>query len=128
MSRQECATHLGLSPSQLDHYVRAYRFANGLKTPNEPPNAPDQKALDILARLRGKTGKHRPERRTPKQPAAPAAQLVPVARTSDMGDAGSGDQLAKLRARIADLETQLDRALGEAHTLQKIVMVLGDRL
>jgi transposase-like protein len=124
MGRQQCAEHLSVSPSQLDNYVRAYRFANGFETPNNPPNSTDQHALDILARADGKKGKHRPETRKPKQAGATAAQLVPVATPDDTGT----DTLAKLRTRIADLESQLTRALDEAHTLQKIVMVLGDRL
>jgi hypothetical protein len=125
MGRAECAKHLGISTSQVHVFLRAYRLVNGLTQPSDPLNHTDRQALKILAAL--DSGKFRGSRAggEAKATQAPtAAQLVPVATPDDKG----ADTLAKLRARIADLEAQLDRALGEAHTLQKIVMVLGDRL
>jgi transposase-like protein len=124
LGRQACARHLGVTPSQLDYYVRAYRFANGLLQPRNPPLTSDIKALAILAKLDGtpaKRGPYKTAKSAPTPTPTPTqAQLVPVDN-----QAGA---LANLRAANAALQADLDRALDEVLTLQKLLMVVGRTL
>lgn len=72
----------------------------------------------------------RKRERTKAKKAAESGELVPVngnGESKHLVPAESGIVL-KLKDRIRELEAELAHVQGEAHTLQKIVMVIGERL
>jgi transposase-like protein len=115
MKREEAVKRFGVSASQVDYYVRAYRLNEGLTQPHDPPNTSDQKALAIIAKLKGKKNP------LPRKTNGSGNQVVPYEPAMNVNLQGYID-------RINELEADLDKAMEEVHTLQKLLMTVGKTL
>jgi hypothetical protein len=132
------AAALGIAESQLRHYLGLYRVSQGEDWRQVPGLRPDYRqkrelGLDPAQRMpRGKTALARAKdaaRHRAKRAAAKLEPTAPNGNGSDVVPFTDPHQIIAGQAqRIAELEAQLDQAMHEAHTLQKIIMVLGDKL
>lgn len=106
------AAELGRHPSLIYAYQREYRVSAGLLDPNEEAAIAERKKAADRERNR----KNRENKRLLKLNGNSNGHLIPSPQDPNSG------------VRIAALERELERALEEVHTLQKLLMVAGRAL
>jgi hypothetical protein len=128
---QAAAGELGISDATLWSYLAAYRKSIGVVTPGSL-------AASGRAKVKSATPDEARERKRAADRARKARyrEMVHEAKAAGLLN-GAGQQLVPVAApidvsawtaRIAELETELERAHDEVETLQKLLMVVGRSL
>jgi transposase-like protein len=123
LGRGATAKLFGIAESQLHKYVAMYREAAGIpnpKTASKGLSDEERRARDAERHKRNRAEKKAAGNGAlaPARAASNGNQLVPL----------DSEIVRRLKDQVRALEAELAHVQGEAHTLQKIVMVLGERL